>query len=563
MIARFLRAAAICLAALLAIAPATAHAQSDESATERLLQILVKNGVVTKDQAESLGKQARAEAQAAKATAHANTSQPAPTKDKPVAPGAVRVTYVPETVRKQIAAEVKQQVMQQATEEGGAEPNAIVGWTQRIRVTGDVRLRGDYNMFASGNNNQFVDFNAINGTSNGYDVNSGVGPPLLNTTADRTRARLRARLGVEATIADWVNANVRIATGSDHSPVSTNQTAGSPGDFAKYALWLDQAAIIMRPDENLTVSGGRFANPFWTSDLMYDDDLNFDGLAISARAKATRDIGGFIVAGGFPVFNTDFNLGSTNNLKTKSNDAYLFAGQVGTDWKPLDKPYSARFAIGYFNYQNVQGKESSLCSAPTSYGSCSTDGTRAPFLQFGNTVFPIRNISTLNGTSTAQPEFYGLASRFGILDVHGQTLLTFFHPIDIRPEFEFVQNLSFDPNAINRNLPVNNITGTNNAFVGSGTGYMVRVAIGHLTLDAANDWNLAVAYKYLGSDAVLDALTDSKFHLGGTNAKGFVLTGNYALDRNIWLAGAYYSTGAVSGPAYSVDTLMLDLNVRF
>jgi len=559
------RCGALFLAAVLATAPAPARAQSDESATEKLLQILVKNGVVTKDQAESLGKQARAEARATKATAPASIPPPAggtTAKEKPVAPGAVRVTYVPETVRKQIAAEVKQQVMQQATEEGWAEPNSIAGWTQRIRISGDVRMRGQFDMFPSGNYNAFPDFNTINSASNGYDTTSGINPPLLNTTENRTRARLRARLEVDAQVTDWADAVVRIATGNDRSPVGFYQTLGNTGDFSKYSIWLDQAAMILRPDDSLTLYAGRFANPFWTTSLVYDDDLSFDGVAFNAHAPVTQDFGGFLIAGGFPVYNTDFNYGATNLVKTPSHDSYLLAVQAGADWKPDEKPYSARLAVGYFNYQNVDGQTSALCVAPTSFGSCNTDNTRAPFVQFGNSLFPVRNIYAANGVTTAQPQYYGLASRFGVLDVHGQFVYKGFHPIDIRPEFEFINNLSFNQNVISQHGPVNNI-GVNNAFVGSGTGYLLRIVIGHSILEAANDWNVGFTYKYIGSDAALDALEDSKFHLGGTNAKGWVVNGNYALGKNIWVSGNYYSTTAVSGPPYAVDTVLVDLNVKF
>ena len=550
-----------CLALLLALAPAAARADdSDTTAMQRLIEILVKNGVLTRPQADSLAAQARAEARGLRpAPAEPATPGKPP---RPVAPGAVRVTYVPETVRKQIAAEVKQEVMQQATEEGWAEPNTIPSWAQRVRVYGDVRLRGEFDMFPQGNYNAFPDFNTINGATNGYDVTSGVNPPLLDTTENRTRMRLRARLGVAAQVSDWVDTDLRIATGNDRNPVSSNQTLGQGGDFSKYAIWLDRAQITLRPTDWLTVLAGRTANPFWTSNLMYDDDISFDGVAAQGRAQPWDALGGFLVLGGFPVFNTDFNFGSTALTKTASNNAWLLAAQLGADWKPQDRAYSTRVAVGYFDYVNVMGKTSSLCVAPTSYGSCNTDDTRDPWVGYGNTLFPIRNISLTNGSSTAQPQFYGLASQFSLLDLHAQLLYSGFHPVDLRPEVEFVSNLGFDKSAITGRSPANNL-GANDSFVGTGTGWMVRLTLGHMELAAAGDWNLSIAYKYVGSDAVLDSLTNSRFHLGGTNAKGFVLTGNYALGRDIWLSGAWYSTAAVSGPPYAEDSVMFDLNVRF
>ncbi len=555
----------ICWVALaLTLTALPAAAQSDESAMERLVQLLVKNGVLTPDQAKSLAAQARSEASAGEGAAGAASpgSPGGTSKPKPVGPGTVRVTHVPETVRKQIVAEVKQQVMQQATEEGWAEPNTIPGWTQRIRVLGDVRVRGEFDKYPRGNFNAFPDFNAINATSNGYDSNSGVNPPTLNSAQDRTRTRLRVRLGVAAQVTDWVSTEIRIATGSDRSPISTNQTLGAGGDFSKYTLWLDRAAIVLRPAESVTLSAGRVNNPFWTSDLVFDDDLGMDGGAANWRFNVADGLGGFLTMGGFPVFNTDFSFGSTNLTKTRSRDSWLLAIQGGTEWKPPERAYTARVALGFFAFTNIDGKLSSPCVAPTSYGSCDTDYTRAPWIQYGNTVFPVRSIVASSGATTAQPQFYGLASRFNLINLHAEAVYRGFGAVALRPEIDVVQNIGFNRTRIAQRGPVNNL-GANNAFVGSGTGYMMRLTAGQLTLTQAWDWNTAIAYKYVGSDAVIDALTDGRFHLGGTNAKGYVLTGNLALGPNIWLTGSWSSTDAVSGPPHSIDTLVFDLSARF
>jgi hypothetical protein len=547
---------------LLTVMPGPARAQQTDGVTERLIQILVKNGVLTQAQAASLLEEARKEARngkpAAPAVAPAVAAQ---TPEKPVAPGSVRVTYVPEAMRKQIAAEVKQQVLQQAEDEGWAEPNVVPQWTQRVRVFGDVRIREQSDLFPRGNYNLFPDFNAINSSSNGFDTNGTALPPLLNSTEDRLRTRLRARLGVEADIADWAKADIRIATGSDNSPVSTNQTLGSTGDFTKYALWLDQAYITMKPFPEMTVTTGRMPNPFWTSDLIYDEDLNFDGFAVASRFGDPKHFGEFFTIGGFPVFNTAFNFGSTNDVKTSSHDSWLLAVQGGTDWRPVED-VATRLALGYFTYANVQGKESALCVAPSTFGSCGTDATRAPFAQFGNSMFPIRNISNAGSTSVSQPEYYGLASKFNVLDVRLQGTYLGYHPVDISLEGDFAKNLGFDQTAILKKGPVNNL-GNGGTYSGGDTAWMIRMTAGHLELKQAWDWNVSLAYKYVESDAVLDALTDSKFHLGGTNAKGIVMAGNLALAPNLWLSMRWYSTDAISGPPFAVDSILFDLNAKF
>jgi hypothetical protein len=67
----------------------------------------------------------------------------------------------------------------------------------------------------------------------------------------------------------------------------------------------------------------------------------------------------------------------------------------------------------------------------------------------------------------------------------------------------------------------------------------------------------------LGSDAVLDAYTDSDFHLGGTNVKGWVVGGNYGLMKNVWLTGKWLSGDVITGPRYGLDIMQLDINTRF
>jgi hypothetical protein len=71
------------------------------------------------------------------------------------------------------------------------------------------------------------------------------------------------------------------------------------------------------------------------------------------------------------------------------------------------------------------------------------------------------------------------------------------------------------------------------------------------------------AYKRLETNSVLDAYTDSDFHLGGTNTKGWLVGGNYGLDKNTWLTLRWFSADAIEGSTYSADVLLIDLNAKF
>jgi hypothetical protein len=568
--------------ACIAIPPAHAQEPTSLSVTERLIELLVQKGVLPRDQADALLKQAQAEARSAaksRPAASAAASGPAAsaaTSGKPgkappaeaaaaapaepaVPPGTVRVTYVPQIVRDQIAAQVREQVMQQAKADGWAVPNQLPEWVQRITVFGDMRLRGEGDFFPHDNAADFVDFATLNSGSPFDVTGASGGPPLLDTTEDRWRARLRARIGVRAQIDDGLSAEIRVATGNDDSPVSTNQTLGQSGPFAKYALWLDRGFIKFTPIEQVTLWAGRMPNPFWTTDLIYYDELGFDGFAVTGHQRVFDGLSGFGTIGAFPVFNTAFNFGTTANYP--SRDAWLFGVQGGGEWR-ITPDYAAKLAAGYFDYSNIQGALSSPCLILVPSDTCSTDNTRTVLTSTGNTMMALRNLVTNPANpSGPQPQYFGLASAFRVLDLHGRFDIDTFKPVGIALETEFSDNLGFNAAGV-ESRGVNNF-GSNNVVQAGNKAWMVRVTVGTPEIVQRWDWNVSLTYKYLESDSVLAALNDPDFHLGGTNAKGFILAGNLGIARNAWITARWFSSNQVSGPVYVVDTVQADLNVRF
>jgi hypothetical protein len=100
-------------------------------------------------------------------------------------------------------------------------------------------------------------------------------------------------------------------------------------------------------------------------------------------------------------------------------------------------------------------------------------------------------------------------------------------------------------------------------YKGETNAFQVRADLGWPKVDAFGKWSVFTYYKYLERDAVLDAFTDSDFHLGGTNVKGWTVGGNYGLVKNVWLTGRWLSGNVITGPQYGVDVMQLDLNTRF
>ncbi|MHB2139204.1 putative porin [Pseudomonas monsensis] len=543
-----------------AAAPAPAPS---ENATINLIRLLVEQGILKQDKADALIAQAQNEAnQAKQAASTAVAAGPV------AAPGDVRVQYVPAAVRDQIRDQVKAEVMATAKQENWAAPNTFPDWASRISFDGDIRLRDESRYYSDSNSNEIVDFAKLN--NNGpYDVNPNSStnlPPLLNTREDRTNQfRIRARLGMKAVISPEWTAGIRIGTGSDNNPVSTTQSLG--GGFAKKDIWLDQGYLNWKPTDELTLTGGRFANPFISTDMLYSNDLNFDGVAAIFDHKLNRDWGVFGTVGAFPVDYTNDTASSNGFDKEESDNKWLYGAQIGAKWA-VNSNNRLKGALAYYRFDDIQGQRSSPCEPWAGAPGCDSDGSRAAFMQKGNSVFLLRDITPnpLNPTTTPQPQFVGLASEFNLLDLNLVWDADLPQDFKLRSQGNYIHNLAYDEGDMRKRSAgqiVNNLDSDGNVESGANA-WMVQFTLGSaLDLKKQGDWNMFAGYKYIQPDALPDGFNDSSFHLGGTNAKGYFLGGNYGLAKNVYATGRWMSTEAVYGAPFDIDVLQLEINTRF
>lgn len=93
----------------------------------------------------------------------------------------------------------------------------------------------------------------------------------------RHRARLRLRLRVDAAINDDLDLQVQLASGDPGTPVSTNQSFDD--FFTTKPLHLDRAFIAYTPGAApaLTLGAGKFPHVASYTQMLLDDDLNFEG----------------------------------------------------------------------------------------------------------------------------------------------------------------------------------------------------------------------------------------------------------------------------------------------
>ncbi len=492
----------------------------------------------------------------------------------------VSVQYVPEIVKAQIRDEIKDDVMQQARAEHWASPDALPAWVSRFGVFGDMRLRYEDFFFPGGNNSSggntklgvFPNFNAIN-TGSPFDPTGVDFAPQRNVDQDRTLVRLRARLGAQIDLDDGYTAGIRLATGQDNQPVSANQSLGAAnnaqgGDFSKYAIWLDRAFLKYEWGgsilTNLTVTAGRFDNPFFSTSILWEDNIGFDGLAVRARKQVAEGVTPFVVGGAFPFFSTDFNFSSDRPAKYPSEDKWLYAGQAGVDWK-INDDFSVKAAGAYYYFDHAEGKLSSPFVPLTSQDQGNTDDTRPAFAQYGNTYMALRNISAVpanNNGNIDQWQYYGLATPFHDVDFTGRVDYNHFEPFVISLTGEFIKNVAFDQKSVGA-LAVNNFAPNTTNFVGGGTAWILGVKLGDVVLQKRWDWNLALNYRYVESDAVIDGFCDADFGGGGTNVKGYTISGYLALAPRINVNINWMSSDQVAGPTLKADTLWFDVNAKF
>ena len=525
-----------------ALSMAAAQAEEERQSIEELrntvlnlLQALVDQGVISRDKATQMVKAAQDKA-ATEAAAQDKADE-----------GAVRVPYVPQIVKdeiaKQVAQQVKPEVTQQVVQEAKAEqwgvPAALPDWVGRVRLFGDVLLREE-GLLYDGNNahDQFFNYYAINQA--GSIAKAGQSA-FLDDNETRVRFRGRVHLGLEDEVTDSVTAGIRLATGNTTDLVSETQTVDGS---ASYQFGLDE--LFIRVDERnsqrfpyLTAEVGRFQNPYETpTNLIFHNDLTFTGAAATYRlglgdgSPDQSDV--FLTVGGQPLQEIQFS----------PQDKWLFAGEIGTNLR-WGEAQHLRVAGAFYDYFNVTGRFNPVGS-PGLY-----NYTAPQFMRYGNTVFDIAN------GADPTSNLFAYASKFRLANANA-TYAIGLGRYQLSWTLDGVKNFGYNYNDIIAR------TGVAPASVRRNLGGQTEVAFGYPTVLDRGSWKATVGYRYLQGDAVMDAYTDSDFHyFGGTNARGYYVVLDYALASRLWTRLRYLSANEIDGPAFGVDTIQLDLGTRF
>ncbi|HNX82241.1 MAG TPA: putative porin, partial [Candidatus Omnitrophota bacterium] len=337
-----------------------------------------------------------------------------------------------------IATETKEQIKSEIAQ---AKSETLPQWLQQVKLKGDMRLRYEWDKD--------------------------------KTLQDQSRARIRARLGVESKINNQLKMGVGIATGTTGDPRSRNITLGNsssantPGSSKDIVL--DYAYGQWTPNKYLSIIGGKFQNNLWQPhDVFWKGDITPDGAGVNLAYQ----------------FNQKLNFFMNNLMFVLKNDSrtdkqpFMAALQPGFTYAITDT-MNLKSALTYYKFQSVKAAQKFSYSKSGS----------SPYLLSGNTLIGGRyayNYDAIQPSvelSFIEP-FQGLvpyASVFG----------------------DYMRNVS----------GLENKTGLG--------GFDAGVKFGYEKVSDWKQWQTKLVYSKLGRDSWLDIFTDSDRYGGTTNSKAF------------------------------------------
>jgi hypothetical protein len=211
-----------------------------------------------------------------------------------------------------------------------------------ITFYGDLRLR----------------YELRDGTVQAGDT-SGAGVKYTHDDSQtRSRWRYRLRFGVKGELYDNFFYGIRAATGyqNDRSGNVTFGDTDNGGVFGntKSLLGIDRVYIGWKPTDWLTLTGGKMENPFYTTNLVWDDNLSPAGAAEQFDYKATDNLEVFATAGQF-VYGDSADNAAFTGAGANYDDIFMFGEQVGFKYKFDDNTFYKAGASIFTYSGSVQG----------------------------------------------------------------------------------------------------------------------------------------------------------------------------------------------------------------
>jgi len=218
----------------------------------------------------------------------------------------------------------------------------------------------------------------------------------------RNRERFRLRLNANAKLNDDISGGFTLASGDINDPISTNQTTNQ--FYTRKAIALDKAFINYNPHyfKPLTLTGGKFAAPWYSTELTWDKDLNPEGVAQTLAFDLESPVLKRIALVGFEL---PFSEVAGTSLANKSIvQSAVYGGQLQTAWQ-LAGWLKLSAYTGFYNYHDADPIAFAVARA-----------------NFKNPTTPLAGALPLNASGIQNSILTTTAS--GIVTVNGQSIST-------------------------------------------------------------------------------------------------------------------------------------------
>lgn len=159
---------------------------------------------------------------------------------------------------------------------------------------------------------------------------------------DRLRQRLRGRLGFDSNAIESVEVGGQLATSEGNNATSTNASFGGSesAGMKKDLAYVDTFYFKWKASEALSVTGGKFNNPFYRSggsEMIWDSDLTPEGLALAYSCQCSESFGWFARGGG--LWSKEYD---------QEADEVLGAAQIGAKAKVGD--FDLTIGSSYYDF---------------------------------------------------------------------------------------------------------------------------------------------------------------------------------------------------------------------
>ena len=250
-------------------------------------------------------------------------------------------------------------------------------------------------------------------TPAGFTGNGGAFITTKNSE-DRNAWRYRLRFGLKGELYDDFFFGIRAATNPYYNR-SGNVTLGhsdSGGPFGKaYSIpAIDLVYLGWHATQDITLTGGQMPNPFYTTSMIWSDDLNPAGAAEQYDHTFDNGLELFATAGQF-VYQAAAGNGITNGLSstptTTFNNTFMYGEQIGLKYN-FDKNTFFKAGATMYTYSGTRGSGATTVAglystSPIVLGSTSTPAGaennspsyfNGPFVGAGSA--PLTNVSGIN-----------------------------------------------------------------------------------------------------------------------------------------------------------------------